>query len=36
MAERLEEHHQGRPGYEGYLNDRVVALQECLRDGGMF
>ena len=26
--------HQGRPGHEGYLNDRVVALPELLRDGG--
>ncbi|WAC89159.1 arylsulfatase [Mycobacterium sp. Aquia_213] len=25
---------QGAPGYEGYLNDRVVALPELLRDGG--
>ena len=25
---------QGAPGYEGYLNDRVVALSELLRDGG--
>ena len=34
MAERLGPHHKGRPGYEGYLNDRVVALQELLRDDG--
>ncbi|KAI0081284.1 arylsulfatase [Panus rudis PR-1116 ss-1] len=26
--------HQGKPGHEGYLNDRVVALPEILRDGG--
>jgi arylsulfatase A-like enzyme len=25
---------QGAPGYEGHLNDRVVALPELLRDGG--
>jgi len=25
---------QARPGYEGYLNDRVVALPELLRDAG--
>jgi arylsulfatase A-like enzyme len=25
---------QGPPGYEGYLNDRVVALPELLRDAG--
>lgn len=26
--------HQGQPGHEGYLNDRVVALPELLKDGG--
>lgn len=26
--------HQGKAGHEGYLNDRVVALPELLRDGG--
>ena len=26
--------HQGKPGHEGYLNERVVALPELLRDGG--
>lgn len=25
---------RGMPGYEGYLNERVVALPEMLRDGG--
>ncbi len=25
---------EGAPGYEGYLNDRVAALPELLRDGG--
>ncbi len=25
---------RGAPGYEGYLNDRVVALPELLRDAG--
>jgi arylsulfatase A-like enzyme len=25
---------RGQPGYEGYLNDRVVALPELLRDAG--
>lgn len=25
---------RGMPGYEGYLNERVVALPEVLRDGG--
>lgn len=26
--------HQGQPGHEGYLNERVVAMPELLRDGG--
>ncbi|KAJ4155010.1 hypothetical protein LMH87_000276 [Akanthomyces muscarius] len=26
--------HQGQPGHEGYLNERVVALPELLKDGG--
>lgn len=26
--------HQGQPGHEGYLNERVVALPELLRDAG--
>ncbi|KAI0596405.1 sulfatase [Biscogniauxia sp. FL1348] len=34
MAERLPEELKGRPGYEGYLNDSVVSLQELLRDAG--
>jgi arylsulfatase len=25
---------KGKPGYEGYLNDRVVLLPELLRDAG--
>ncbi len=25
---------EGRPGYEGYLNDRVAALSEILQDAG--
>jgi len=28
--------HQGQPGHEGYLNQRVVALPELLSDGGYF
>ncbi|KAM3439925.1 hypothetical protein MY4824_002432 [Beauveria thailandica] len=28
--------HQGQPGHEGYLNDRVVALPELLQDGGYY
>ena len=34
MAERITDEPKGRPGYEGYLNDRVVTLQELLRDSG--
>lgn len=34
MAERMTKEIRGKPGYEGYLNDRVVSLQECLRDAG--
>ncbi|KAI1864704.1 hypothetical protein JX265_008428 [Neoarthrinium moseri] len=34
MAERMTEEIEGKPGYEGYLNDRVVSLQEILRDAG--
>lgn len=26
--------HQGAPGHEGYLNDKVVAIPELLKDGG--
>lgn len=32
MAERMGTHHWGRLGHKGYLNVRVVALQEVLRD----
>ena len=34
MAEAMGPVHEGKPGYEGYLNDRVVSLAELLRDGG--
>ena len=34
MAEALGPAHEGKPGYEGYLNDRVVTLMELLRDAG--
>ncbi|AOJ71482.1 MULTISPECIES: arylsulfatase [Burkholderia] len=36
MAEALTPELQGKPGYEGYLNERVVALPELLRDAGYF
>lgn len=34
MSEFLTPELRGKPGYEGYLNDRVVTLAEVLRDGG--
>lgn len=34
MAEALTPELIGKPGYEGYLNDRVVALPELLREAG--
>lgn len=34
MRERLTDELSGKPGYEGYLNDRVVTLPEILRDAG--
>jgi arylsulfatase A-like enzyme len=34
MGELLTKNQVGQPGYEGYLNDRVVSLAEVLRDGG--
>lgn len=34
MGEMLAPEQKGKPGYEGYLNDRVVSLAEVLRDGG--
>jgi arylsulfatase len=36
MAERVQSmpHLMGQPGYEGYLNDRVVCIAQLLRDTG--
>lgn len=34
MAEAMGPMHEGRPGYEGYLNFNVVPVMELLRDGG--
>lgn len=34
MGEVLEPNQTGKPGYEGYLNDRAVALPQLLRDAG--
>lgn len=34
MFEELSPNQKGQPGYEGYLNDRVVTLPTLMRDGG--
>ncbi|MBR9911715.1 MAG: arylsulfatase [Gammaproteobacteria bacterium] len=34
MAEKLTPNQRGKPGYEGYLNERVVSLATRLRDAG--
>src|SRR5919199_2685147 len=34
MAEFLTPNQQGKPGYEGTLNDRVVTLPQALKDAG--
>jgi len=34
MLEELSPNQKGRPGYEGYLNDRVVTVASLLRDAG--
>lgn len=34
MMEHIAPNQRGQPGYEGYLNDRVVTLPELLRDAG--
>ncbi len=34
MGELILPHQKGKPGYEGYINDRVVTLAEVLREGG--
>lgn len=34
MAEELAPNQEGKPGYEGYLNDRVVSLATLLQDAG--
>ncbi|WP_348945233.1 arylsulfatase [Chitinibacter sp. FCG-7] len=36
FAEILTPAHAGKPGYEGYLNQRVAALPEILRDAGYY
>ena len=34
MAEEMKDNQRGKPGYEGYLNKRVVSLPEVMTDGG--
>lgn len=34
MLEELADNQKGKPGYEGYLNNRVVTLPTLLRDAG--
>ena len=34
MAEALQPNQQGKPGYEGHINDRAVTLTELLHDAG--
>jgi arylsulfatase len=34
MGEMIAPEQEGKPGYEGHLNDRVISLAEALRAGG--
>jgi arylsulfatase len=34
MAELITDQQRGKPGYEGYLNERVVAMPQVLKDAG--
>ena len=36
MIESIQEFQKDKPGYEGYLNDRVAALPELLQDVGYY
>jgi len=36
MGETMTSNQKGQPGYEGYLNDRVVSIPTLLRDAGYF
>jgi arylsulfatase len=36
MGETITPNQKGQPGYEGYLNDRVVSIATLLRDAGYF
>lgn len=34
MGEIIQPNQRGKPGYEGYINDRAVTMTELLRDSG--
>jgi arylsulfatase A-like enzyme len=34
MHEEMPDNQRGQPGYEGFLNDRIAALPELIRDAG--
>jgi len=36
MGEAIATNQKGKPGYEGYLNQRVVSIATLLRDAGYF
>ncbi len=36
MGETIAPNQKGKPGYEGYLNDRVVSIATLLQDAGYF
>ena len=36
MGETMSENQVGKPGYEGFLNDKVVSIATLLRDAGYF
>lgn len=36
MTEFIQPEHKGKPGYEGYLNQRVISLAEILQQKGYF
>ena len=36
MGETITPNQKGKPGYEGYLNHRVVSIATLLRDAGYF
>ena len=36
MGETITPNQKGKPGYEGYLNQRVVSIPTLLQDAGYF